>query len=261
MSEPLPDPFDDTIVFSGIIDERDDIQDRLAHGKQLTARQAQQVRRLIMQWSPPNDIDDEKTTAQAISLFSHRLKRFTQMLRTACYDHNANLERTAEDLEFLLEMAETVIADRSVDVESEVAMAALRGVRQKSVLLDARGGCVGPGQFAELIGVQRETPRKRWETGKLIGVRSGNRLHLPIWQLQEFPDETGVLELLPGVADVIQIVRRNHGNDWDVFAFFLSDNIHLMEESNDAFSIPLDALKANESELVARVAEATFSVQ
>jgi hypothetical protein len=261
MNESVLGQFDDTGVYAEIIDEGHDIDDRLAHGRQLTPRQARQVRRLLMQWSPPEDIDDDDKAAEAANLFGHRLKRFTRMLRAACYEHEASDGRTLEDLEFLLEMAEAMFQERPVDVESAVAMAALRGVRAKASLLEARGGCLGTGRFAELLGVQRETPRKRWESGKLIGVRSGKRLLLPVWQLRELPDATGVLRPLEGIPEVIATVHANHGNNWDVLSFFLSENIHLIEESNGTFKVPIDALKADEHNLVAEVAEMTFAVE
>ena len=257
MSESVSDRFDDTVVYTEIIDDRDDIEDRLAHGKQLTPSQARQVRQLVKQWSPP---DNASGAAQAVSMFGHRLKRFTQMLRAACYQQPAYQGGAAEDLRFLVEMGETVLRDRVVGTESEIAMAALRGIRRKGEFLVAHGGCVGSGKFAELMGVQRETPRKRWETGKLVGVKSGNQLQLPIWQLQE-PDATGVLRVLPGIPEIVRIIRANHGNDWDVFSFFLTENVHLIDESAGRFRTPLEALRANEEALVIDVAEASFAVQ
>lgn len=253
--------FDETMSFTAIISQREEIEERLTHDKPLTPEQARPIRRWMKEISPPDGQHPAHATAAAISLFSRRLQRFTRMLRSACYQSEGSHERAREDLEMLLEVAEAVFEEGAVDVGSEYSMAALRGVRSKARLISAEEGCLGPSKMAELMGVQRDTPRKRWETGKLIGIRSSKRLLLPVWQLAQKADASGARAPLPGIAEVIEIVHRHRGGDWDLFSFFLNDNIHLIEESNDRYSKPLQALRAGEVELLTEVAEMTFAVE
>ncbi len=251
---------DDGSNMALLIDQSEEISDSLKRGKQLSPDQSRSLLYLVNVVSNIKDTENIAEKKKWISVFSNRLKRFTDVLKSAGDKPNLSIYQAENDMEFLLEIANEYLEGLPQYLRTPGSMALLRGARAKLRLLDENGGCLSGSELAELLGVDRNTPRKKHTDDKFIAIKSGGRLRYPIWQIHQ-PTPGEAFKVLPGISDVIEIAKRAGASSWDLFSFFLTDNIHLVEESNSAYSLPIDALKAKNKKMVVCVAEMTFDLE
>lgn len=139
----------------------------------------------------------------------------------------------------VLESPEVLSALRAHD---PLAAARLRGLRDRSVLLELEGGTITADEVAGLLGITRQAVDNRRRAGRLLALTLGRREYgYPLWQFNEH----GVL---PGLEDVL--TDLSHVTLWMRMAFFLGGNYRLKDADR-----PLDALRRGE---VAAVREAAL---
>lgn len=164
----------------------------------------------------------------------------------------ASLERATSKpnhFEFLFEVLQSSLTVSEAK-ENAVYQALLRGVRAKQQLLEMNGGCVGPGELGEVLGITRQAVDKQRRKGKLVAVQTSARGWLyPLWQVRDGRKIRGLEEVL----DVL------HGQEpWMVFQFFLVPSPRLSDGLSEHWECsPLDVLSALhddlESDALARV--------
>jgi len=261
MGTPISDEEPSRNKIATLINHRGAIVDKLAREQPLTPDQRRSVAYLLEQIEPGLDPANDDLSDQQIAVFSYRLERFTDLLRATNKNPSGRIERAQEDIEFLLQLANERMNDLPSDIKNLKSLTLLQGARAKLRLLQEKQGCLNGSELAELLGVDRNTPRKRFEKGSLLAVRTGGKLQYPLWQFREFSDSGGEFKVLPGIAEVRKIAGSAGANDWDVFSFFLTVNVHLQEESASQFQIPIDALQADQAAVVIDVAHMTFDLE
>jgi hypothetical protein len=157
----------------------------------------------------------------------HRLLESEQQAGAAARNWLARLFDTNEVLQ-------------SVFGKAPLAAARMRGLLAKKNLLQAEGGLVTASEFAEQLGVARQTIHQRLQRGELFSVGEGDR-KLPAWQA--FKDKT-----LPGLGEVLAALDENDG--MTRLVFFLSP-VSLLDGQR-----PLDFLRSGEPRNLARVIHA-----
>ena len=93
----------------------------------------------------------------------------------------------------------------------------LRSLGADSELRDSEGGGLSDAEFAERMGLgSRETIRQYREKGRIFGWLKGSRSYrYPAWQIHR-------KELLPGLAEVLAVLREKGLHPLSIIGYFLT---------------------------------------
>lgn len=146
------------------------------------------------------------------------------------------------DLELFLKLLEEPETLNILRKSDPLAGAKLRGIRAKTRLLDADGGCVSDEEAAQLLGVSRQSIAKARAKGQYFALPRGQTGYVyPVWQF-----ETG--RPITGLKKVLQALQEH--DPWMQVSFMLSPNKRLDNKR------PLDALREGQIEDVVMAASA-----
>jgi len=129
--------------------------------------------------------------------------------------------------------AESVPTDASEDAAFEAVR--LRSVGADDELRNAEGGGLSAEEFARGLGLKAvETIRTYREQGEIFAWQKDRRNYrYPAWQIHRGA-------LLPGLREVLAILREKHIDPLETVAFFISESEELNEES------PLQLLRSKD---------------
>jgi hypothetical protein len=115
----------------------------------------------------------------------------------------------------------------------------LRSLGADAELRDAEGGGLSDAEFAERMGLgSRETIRQYRQKGRIFGWLKGSRSYrYPAWQIHR-------KELLPGLAEVLAVLREKGLHSLSIIGYFLTPSDGLDDVR------PLDLLRESKIDQV-----------
>ena len=154
-----------------------------------------------------------------------------------------DLTAASSNYEVLLAALQTPEALSLLSEQDPLAKAKLRGLKIKQQLIEAKGGCAGSEEIAEILGISRQAINQRRQRGKLIGLSRGKGKYVyPLWQFsEEGKTHKGLENVLEKLAQV---------DPWTQVAFFLNPNLRTKNKT------PLEVLRMGEIDLVVKSAAA-----
>jgi hypothetical protein len=182
-----------------------------------------------------------KARAEA-SAVEKMLSRGTETLRHVLYqagpERLGKLQVTVNEFQYLMKAAE--IALESVkptadSAEKKLNEARLRGVKRVAELRKAAEPVLETGQVCEVLGVSRETIRKKVDGRKLLALPKGADRVFPAFQFKEGA-------VLPGFAEALSALDTE--SPFTALSFFLSSNSEFDGKS------AIELLQAGEAEPV-----------
>lgn len=194
----------------------------------------------------PGELDEIHELATS-ALKRALVKRHIGVLKS--YLENAT-DRDIEDAMAVGSDYQTVLAEVTLPATLEIirqhdpwAEARARGRKMMEELLNAKGGCVSVGEVSKRLGISRAGVNQRLRRNKLIAIDLGKKgFAYPSWQ---FGAKGGTL---PGLGDVLEELRKNHCESWDLLTFFLNPTFALNGKT------PLSELRKGNLERVLRAA-------
>lgn len=147
----------------------------------------------------------------------------------AKHSYVSNAACASTDLELFLKLLEEPETLNILRKSDPLAGAKLRGIRAKTRLLEAEGGCVSDDEAAQILGVSRQSIAKARAKGQYFALPRGQTGYVyPAWQF-----ETG--RPIAGLKEVLEALREHDA--WMQVSFMLSPNKRLDNKR------PLDVLR------------------
>jgi hypothetical protein len=150
------------------------------------------------------------------------LKRGTQTLRSVLCKAGARgmqpLQTTTNEIGFLIAAARLAIEEveiKAEGAEQELQAARVRGLERMAALRKAAEPVLESGEVGKLLGVSRETIRKKVDRHQLLALPKGGDRVFPAFQ---FADG----DVLPGVAEVLAALDT--ASVFVALSFFLSQH-------------------------------------
>ena len=127
------------------------------------------------------------------------------------------LQTTTNEVSFLVEAARLAAASGAgaqEPAQRALEEARMRGIARITELRQAAGPCVETGQVCALLGVSRETVRKKIDRRQLLALPKGNEDRVfPAFQFKDG-------KVLPGIKEVLQAM--NSDTPFEVLAFLFA---------------------------------------
>jgi len=141
------------------------------------------------------------------------------------------LQTTSNEATFLIEVARLAVESGVEDgVENDFHQARLRALARVAELRKMAEPCLGTGQVCKLLGVSRETIRKKVDRKQLLALPKGSEDRVfPAFQFKEG-------ELLPGIKEVLEVLPGD--SPFVALSFLLSRSPFFRNKT------AVDALKA-----------------
>jgi len=141
------------------------------------------------------------------------------------------LQTTSNEATFLIEVARLAVESGFEDrVESDFHQARLRALARVAELRKMAEPCLDTGQVCKLLGVSRETIRKKVDRKQLLALPKGSEDRVfPAFQFKEG-------ELLPGMKEVLEVLPGD--SPFVALSFLLSRSPFFRNKT------AVDALKA-----------------
>jgi hypothetical protein len=152
------------------------------------------------------------------------------------------LQTAVNEVDYLMEALRLAIETLGVTAEGpekELHDARMRGLERMAALRKQAGPCLETGEVCDLLGVSRETIRKKVERKQLLALPKGGDRIFPAFQFKDG-------DVVPGFGDVLAAL--NSDSPFVVLSFLLSENAELDGKS------ALEALQAGDADSV--IAEA-----
>ena len=163
---------------------------------------------------PPSDILDAP-----LKRMVERGKRTIETVLTRAGSRRADaLQTTTNEVTYLLETTRLAIEElptQQGETEKELHAARLRGLARMAELRKAAEPMLETGEVCALLGISRETVRKKIERRQLLALPKGGDRVFPAFQFRDG-------DVVAGLADVLLAVRTD--SIYVILSFLLSRN-------------------------------------
>lgn len=190
--------------------------------------------------------ETEILDAPARRMLDRGRKALEEVLRKAGSAGVGSLQSSTNEVNFLVEAARLAIDTLgiSADVtEKKLHDARLRGLRRMAELRKEAEPCLETGQVCGLLGVTRETIRKKVDRKQMLALPKGGDRVFPAFQFKDG-------NIVPGLGEVLEALDTD--STFVELSFLLSESPHF--EGRTA----IDALQSGDTECVVLEARSFF---
>ena len=130
------------------------------------------------------------------------------VLRNAGAAKVSHLQTSTNEVAFLMEVARLAVDTLGLPSEKKLHEARLRGLRQMAELRTQAGPCLETGEVCSLLGVSRETVRKKVDRRQILAIPKGGDRVFPAFQFKDgdvIPQFHEVLQSLGEIAPFVAL--------------------------------------------------------